>query len=165
MGESNIKNPNIMKLETEEDFQLLNDNIDNIINDNVYESGRDWTEEEISLFVKQFQDYQKTDDAPEIDMNRLDPNFISLQDYKEKFSGFDDEVLQYMVECENKKLEDARVPPLIIRNENITLTESLSKVIINDEESCKSKTKCQSSCKDSIGGLESEKEEKEIQED
>jgi hypothetical protein len=149
---------NIKKLEDEADFNLLNKNIDNIINESVYDDGRDWTEDEINLFVKQFTDYQKTDEV-DIDMNMLDPNFISLEDYKEKFNGFDDETLKYMVECENKKLEDARIPPLIVRNENVTLTDSLSNVILNDEKSCKSKPKCNSNCESSSGGFEETEEE------
>jgi len=151
---------NIKKLEEEADFNLLNKNIDNIINESVYDDGRDWTEDEINLFVKQFTDYQKTDEV-DIDMNMLDPNFISLEDYKEKFNGFDDEVLQYMVECENKKLEDARIPPLIVRNENVTLTDSLSHVIINDEKSSQSKAECNPNCKSSSRGFETEEEEEE----
>lgn len=149
---------NIKKLETTEDFKLLNDNIDNIVNDKVYENGRDWTQDEINLFVSQFQVFQDQQEEPNIDMNMLDPNFISLEDYKEKFNGFDDETLKYMVECENKKLEDARIPPLIVRNENVTLTDSLSNVIYNGEESS-SKTKCDTDCKSSIGGITEEEEE------
>ena len=154
---------NIKKLESEADFKMLNNNIDNIINESVYEDGRDWTDDEINLFVKQFSSFQE-DQGVDIDMNRLDPNFISLEDYKEKFSGFDDQTLQYMAECENKKLEDARIPPLIVRNENVTLTESLSNVILNGEESCQSKTECNSDCEGDIGGLEEtqEKEKEEV---
>jgi len=151
---------NIKKLETEADFNLLDKTLDRIIDEAVYDDGRDWTADEINLFVKQFQDFQKTDEV-NIDMNMLDPNFISLEDYKEKFNGFDDETLKYMVECENKKLEDARIPPLIVRNENVTLTDSLSNVILNDEENCKSKTERHADCKSNIGGLEETNEEEE----
>jgi hypothetical protein len=124
---------NITKIENEKDLETLNNNVDKIINETVYEDGRDWTEEEISLFVKQFCEFQQKEDV-DIDMNRLDPNFISLQDYKEKFSGFDDEVLKYMVKCENKKLEDARVPPILVRTETVTLKDNLSTLIVNGEE-------------------------------
>ena len=152
---------NIKKLETTEDFELLNKHIDNIINDKVYDCERDWTQEEIDLFVSQFNGFQEQQEEAIIDMNKLDPNFISLEDYKKKFYGFDDETLKYMVECENKKLEDARIPPLIVRNENITLTDSLSNVIYNDEKSS-SKTKCNTGCESSIGGgVEKEEEEEE----
>ncbi len=153
---------NIKKLESEADFNLLNNNLDNIINDSVYDDGRDWTQDEINLFVKQFTSFQEEQDV-KIDMNMLDPNFISLEDYKQKFNGFDDETLKYMVECENKKLEDARIPPLIVRNENVTLTDSLSNVILNDEKNCKSKTECNSNCESGSRGLEeTEKEEEEV---
>ena len=151
---------NIKKLEEEADFNLLNNNIDKIINDAVYDDGRDWTEDEVNMFVKQFCDFQKEDDV-DIDMNKLDPNFISLEDYKKKFYGFDDDTLKYMAECENKKLEDARIPPLIVRNESVTLTDSLSNVILNDEKSCKSKTECNSNCKSGSRGFEETEEEEE----
>ena len=151
---------NIKKLETTEDFELLNKNLDNIVNDKVYDCERDWTQEEIDLFVSQFNGFQEQQEEPNIDMNKLDPNFISLEDYKEKFYGFDDETLKYMVECENKKLEDARIPPLIVRNENVTLTDSLSNVIYNDEKSS-SKTKCNTGCESSFGGITEEEEEEE----
>lgn len=153
---------NIKKLETDADFELLNNNIDKIIDEKVYDDGRDWTEDEINLFIKQFSSFQEEEEDVNIDMNMLDPNFISLEDYKKKFDGFDDETLKYMVECENKKLEDARIPPLIVRNENVTLTDSLSNVIYNDEKSCKSKTECNTNCESSSRGLEeTEKEEEE----
>ena len=152
---------NIKKLENEADFNLLNNNLDNIINEKVYDDGRDWTQDEINLFVKQFSSFQEEEDV-KIDMNMLDPNFISLEDYKEKFNGFDDETLKYMAECENKKLEDARIPPLIVRNENVTLTDSLSNVILNDEKSCKSKTECNSNCESGSRGLEETEEEEEV---
>ena len=151
---------NIKKLEDEADFDLLNNSLPNIINESVYDDGRDWTEDEINLFVRQFTDYQKTDEV-DINMNKLDPNFISLEDYKEKFNGFDDETLKYMVRCENLKLEDARIPPLIMRNESVTLTDSLSNVIINDEESCQSKAECNSNSESNSRGFEEAEEEEE----
>lgn len=156
---------NIKKLETAEDFDLLNNHIDNIVNDKVYDCERDWTQEEIDLFVSQFQVFQDQQvEEPNIDMNKLDPNFISLQDYKEKFNGFDDETLKYMVECENKKLEDARIPPLIVRNENVTLTDSLSNVIYNGEKSS-SKTECNTDSESNIGRITEEEEEEEGEEE
>jgi len=153
---------NIKKLETEADFNLLNKNVGNIINESVYEDGRDWTQDEVNLFVKQFQQFQEEEDV-DINMNMLDPNFISLEDYKEKFNGFDDETLKYMVRCENKKLEDARIPPLIVRNENVTLTDSLSNLILNDEEDS-SKTECDSNSESDTRGLEKTEEEEEEKE-
>jgi len=154
---------NIKKLETPEDFNLLNKHIDNIVNDKVYDCERDWTQEEIDLFVSQFQGFQEQQEEAIIDMNKLDPNYISLEDYKEKFYGFDDETLKYMVECENKKLEDARIPPLIVRNENVTLTDSLSNVIYNGEKSS-SKAECNTDSESSIGGGVEEEKEKEEEE-
>ena len=155
---------NIKKLETEADFNLLNNNIDNIINESVYEDGRDWTEDEINLFVKQFTEFSEEDDV-NIDMNMLDPNFISLEDYKKKFDGFDDETLKYMVRCENLKLEDARIPPLIVKNQNVTLCDSLSNVILNDEKSCESKTVSPTNSQSSNRGFAEEEEEEEEEEE
>ena len=153
---------NIKKLENTADFELLNNNLDKIINEAVYDDGRDWTEDEVNLFVKQFCDFQQKDKNDcEIDMNKLDPNFISLEDYKEKFYGFDEETLKYMAECENKKLEDARIPPLIVRNENVTLTDSLSNVILNDEKSSQSKAECNTDSESSSRGFEETEEEEE----
>lgn len=155
---------NIKKLETDADFDLLNQNIDNIINETVYQDGRDWTDEEIATFVSQFQTFQDTENI-DIDMNKLDPNFISLEDYKKKFDGFDDNVLQYMVDCENKKLEDARIPPLIIKNENVTLTDNLSSVIYNGEKTCVSKTKPKTECDANSEGCSRGYEETESEEE
>ena len=153
---------NIKKLQTQEQFDLLENNIDNILNDNVYHD-RDWNADEIQTFVAQFNSFQ--DDAKEslIDMDKLDPNFVSETEYKQKFNGFDDETLAYMCELENKKLEDARIPPLIIRNESVTLTNNLSNTVYNnDAQETKniSNSECNPNCKDNTGGLETEKEKK-----
>jgi len=153
---------NIKKLQTQEQFDLLENNIDNILNDNVYHD-RDWNADEIQTFVAQFNSFQ--DDAKEtlIDMDKLDPNFVSETEYKQKFSGFDADTLAYMCELENKKLEDARIPPLIIRNESVTLTNNLSNAVYNnDSQETKniSITECNPNSKDNTGGLETEKEKK-----
>ena len=153
---------NIKKLQTQEQFDLLEDNIDNILNDNVYHD-RDWNADEIQTFVAQFNSFQ--DDAKEtlIDMDKLDPNFVSETEYKQKFNGFDDETLAYMCELENKKLEDARIPPLIIRNESVTLTNNLSNTVYNnDAQDTKniSKPKCNADCKGDTGGLTTKEKEK-----
>ena len=152
---------NIKKLETQEQFDLLEDNIDSILNDNVYHE-RDWNDEEIKTFVAQFNSYQEDANETLIDMEKLDPNFVSETEYKQKFSGFDDETLAYMCELENRKLEDARIPPLIIRNESVTLTNNLSNEIYNDLEATEndSITECNSDCKGDTGRLETEKEKK-----
>ena len=141
------------KLESQEQFDLLEQNIDNILNDKVYHE-RDWNEDEIKMFVSQFNSYQ--DDAKEqlIDMDKLDPNFVSDIEYKEKFSGFDDATLAYMCELENKKLEDARIPPLIVRNETVSLVNNLSKEVYNDTKektNSNSISECNSNCESHIG--------------
>ena len=152
---------NIKKIETQEQFDLLEKNIDNILNDNVYHE-RDWNEDEIATFVSQFNCYQ--DDAKEqlIDMDRLDPNFVSETEYKQKFSGFDDDTLAYMCELENKKLEDARIPPLIVRSETVSLVDNLSKEIYKDEKTkCESTdSKCNPNCESDIGRFETQEKEK-----
>ncbi len=151
---------NIKKIETQEQFDLLEDNIDSILNDNVYHD-RDWNENEIQTFINQFNSFQNDANEALIDMDKLDPNFVSETEYKQKFSGFDDETLAYMCDLENRKLEDARIPPLIIRNESVTLINNLSKEIYNnDSQDTKniSKPKCNADCKDNAGRLETEKE-------
>jgi len=153
---------NIKNLDSKEQFDLLENNIDNILNDNVYHD-RDWNADEIQTFVAQFNSFQ--DDAKEtlIDMDKLDPNFVSETEYKQKFSGFDADTLAYMCELENKKLEDARIPPLIIRNESVTLTNNLSNTVYNnDSQETKniSITECNPNSKDNAERLETEKEKK-----
>ena len=152
---------NIKKLQNQEQFDLLEKNIDNILNDNVYHD-RDWNEDEIATFVSQFNCYQ--DDAKEqlIDMDRLDPNFVSESEYKEKFSGFDDATLSYMCKLENKKLEDARIPPLIVRNETIMLKNNLSREVYNGaEETTNSIAECDSNCEGNTGRFETQEKEEE----
>jgi hypothetical protein len=152
---------NIKKLQTAEDFQSLDNNIEKILNDNVYHE-RDWNAAEIEMFVSQFNSFQ--DDAKEtlIDMEKLDPNFVSEKEYKQKFSGFDDDTLAYMCKLENKKLEDARIPPLIVRNETVSLFDNLSKEIYKDEKTkCESTdSECDSDCESNIGRFEAQEKEK-----
>jgi hypothetical protein len=152
---------NIKKLQNQEQFDLLEQNIDNILNDNVYHD-RDWNEDEIEMFVSQFNSYQ--DDAKEqlIDMEKLDPNFVSETEYKQKFNGFDDATLKYMCELENKKLEDARIPPLIVRNETIMLKNNLSREVYNGaEETTDSNSECDSDCESDTGRFETQEKEEE----
>ena len=146
---------NLKKIETQEQFDLLEQNIDNILNDNVYHE-RDWNEDEIATFVAQFNSFQ--DDAKEtlIDMDRLDPNFVSEKEYKEKFSGFDDATLAYMCKLENKKLEDTRIPPLIIRNESVTLADNFSKEIYINE---KTDSECDTNSQSNIGRFKTQEKE------
>jgi len=151
---------NLKKLQTAEDFQSLDNNIEKILNDNVYHE-RDWNEDEIQMFVSQFNSFQ--DDAKEqlIDMDRLDPNFVSESEYKEKFSGFDDDTLSYMCKLENKKIEDARIPPLIVRNETVMLKNNLSEEIYNGaEETTDSNSECDSDCESDTGRFETQEKEK-----
>tara|TARA_R110000787_G_scaffold144194_1_gene257887 strand:- start:170 stop:643 length:474 start_codon:yes stop_codon:yes gene_type:complete len=152
---------NIKKLQTAEDFQSLDNNIEKILNDNVYHE-RDWNAAEIEMFVSQFNSFQ--DDAKEtlIDMEKLDPNFVSEKEYKQKFSGFDDDTLAYMCKLENKKLEDARIPPLIVRNETVSLFDNLSKEIYKDEKTkCESTdSECDSDCESDTGRFEAQEKEK-----
>tara|TARA_R110001632_G_scaffold97833_1_gene204469 strand:+ start:190 stop:660 length:471 start_codon:yes stop_codon:yes gene_type:complete len=151
---------NIKKLENQEQFDLLEQNIDNILNDNVYHE-RDWNEDEISIFISQFNSYQ--DDAKEqlIDMEKLDPNFVSENEYKQKFSGFDDATLKYMCELENKKLEDARIPPLIVRNETVMLKNNLSREVYNGaEETTIPISECDSNCESNTWRFKTQEKEK-----
>ena len=145
---------------TQLDFDELGNYCDNITNENVWDNGRDWSEEEIQLFVEQFNNFQNDD--PLVDMDKLDPKFIPLAEFHKKFSGFDDSVIEMLYECENKKLEDARIPPLRVKNETVSLTNNLSNITyIDDPKDCKSKTKCETNCENSVRGLETYEEEEE----
>jgi hypothetical protein len=149
-------------IETIQNFDELGKMCDDIVNEKIYHE-RDWTKEEIDLFVQQFNNFQEED--PIIDMEKLDPNFVPLHEFKKKFSGFDDSVIEMLCECENKKLEDARIPPLTIRHENITITDNLSTIkYIDDEENSEPKTTSPTDSKSSNRGLtqEKEKEEEEV---
>ena len=151
----------IKSLNTAEDFQSLDNNIEKILNDNIYHE-RDWNAKEIEMFVSQFNSFQ--DDAKEqlIDMDRLDPNFVSEKEYKQKFSGFDDDTLAYMCKLENKKLEDARIPPLIVRNETVSLVNNLSKEIYKDEKTKFESTdsECNPNRESGIGRFETQEKKK-----
>ncbi|MAN64480.1 MAG: hypothetical protein CMI60_21320 [Parvibaculum sp.] len=148
---------NIKKLQSQADFNTLENNIDKIINESVYHD-REWNDDEIAIFVSQFNSYQ--DDAKEqlIDMEKLDSNFVSEKEYKQKFNGFDDATLKYMCELENKKLEDARIPPLIVRNETVTLKNNLSEEVYNGKQT---DAKCDTNCESNSGRFTQEKKEKE----
>ena len=151
--------------ETYQNIELLNNLCENIVNETLYDHQRDWTPEEIDLFVDQFRDYQEDSEDIIVDMDRLDPNFITFAEMKKKFPLFDDNVIEMLCECENKKLEDARIPPLIVRNENVTLTDNLSTIkYIDDEENSKSETISSTNSESNSGGTakEKEKEEEEV---
>lgn len=151
--------------ETYQNIELLNNLCDNIVNETLYDQQRDWTQEEIDLFVDQFRDYQDNSEDTIVDMDRLDPNFITFAEMKKKFPLFDDNVIEMLCECENKKLEDARIPPLIVRNENVTLTDNLSTIkYIDDKKNSKSETISSTNSESNSGGVAEEKEKKEEEE-
>lgn len=151
--------------ETYQNIELLNNLCDNIVNETLYDHQRDWTQEEIDLFVDQFRDYQNNSEDTIVDMDRLDPNFITFAEMKKKFPLFDDNVIEMLCECENKKLEDARIPPLIVRNENVTLTDNLSTIkYIDDKENSKSETISSTNSESGDRGTAEEKEKKEEEE-
>jgi hypothetical protein len=107
---------------TEKDFKMLNDLCMSIVNEESHiDRERDWTEDEIDLFVQQFQDTTDEDEEPLLDMEKLDPKFYPKSYFREKFSGFDESVIDILYECENKKLEDARLPPLRVKVGNFPL--------------------------------------------
>lgn len=128
---------------TQEMFDKLEVMCNDIVDEKMYDNGREWTQHEIDLFIQQFNQFQEED--PILDMDKLDPKALTLADFQKKFSGFDDNVIQMLYECENKKLEDARIPPLIMKQENITLTNNLSNTIINEEDN-EPTPKCNADC-------------------
>jgi len=121
----------------------------------------DWTQDDINLFVTQFNGSQQDED-PLIDMNKLDPNFITREDIAKKYVGFSPEVLDILYECENKKLEDARLPPLRVKNQSIKLTDNLSNIVYIDDET---NPKTETSSPNISHAKTSEKEKKEEEED
>jgi len=125
---------------TEKDFELLNNICMSVIDETIHEADKDWTQDDINLFVSQFN--TAYNDDPIIDMNKLDPNFIPYEDFAAKYSGFDDSVIQMLWECENKKLEDARIAPLRIKKQSLKLVDNLSnlKYIEDGEAESISKT-------------------------
>lgn len=145
-------------IETIQNFEGLDSLCDNIVNEKIYHE-RDWSPEEVQLFVQQFNNFQEEEEI--VDMDKLDPRFVPLHEFKKKFSGFDDSVIDMLCECENKKLEDARIPPLSIRRENITLTDNLSHITINGKENGESKAVSQTDSQCSNRGFAEEEEEEE----
>jgi len=69
----------------------------------------DWSERDVQLFVEQFKQAEL---EPVIDMDKLDPRPYPRSYFEKKFSGFDDNVIDALYECENRKLEDDRLCPL-----------------------------------------------------
>lgn len=115
---------------SEKDFEILNNACLNIVNETLYDDGRDWTQDEINLFVSQFNNAYEEDSV--VDMNKLDPHFLPYEKFAEKYQGFDESVIQMLWECEEKKLEDARIAPLRVKRESIKMTDSLSNIIYTD---------------------------------
>ena len=129
---------------TQKDFEHLEEITKNMINDDTpHIVERDWTQEEINLFVEQFNGSQE-EVEPYIDMNKLDPNFITYADIEKKYQGFSPEILDVLYECENKKLEDARLPPLLVKNQSIKLIDNLSNIVYIDDDETKAKSKTSS---------------------
>jgi len=122
---------------------------------------RDWTQDEINLFVEQFNGSQE-EVEPHIDMNKLDPKFITYEEIAKKYEGFSPEILDILYECENKKLEDARLPPLRVKNQSIKLINNLSDVVYIDDDQTKTKSETSSS---DISYRETEEEEEEEEEE
>lgn len=145
---------------TEKDFELLNNVCLNIVNETTYDDGRDWTQDEINLFVSQFSNAYEED--PIIDMNKLDPHFVPYEKFAEKYHGFDDSVIQMLWECEEKKLEDARIAPLRVNRESIKLTDNLSNIIYTygEKESISKTNSSANSESDNWGTTEEEETEK-----
>lgn len=148
---------------TEKDFAYLENLGQQIIADVEPDTvNGDWTQDDINLFISQFNGSQQEED-PLIDMNKLDPNFITREDIAKKYEGFSPEVLDILYECENKKLEDARLPPLRVKNQSIKLTDNLSNIVYIDDDEPKTSTK--TSGPNISHAKTSEKEKKEEEED
>ena len=142
---------------TEKDFAYLENLGQQIIADVEPDTvNGDWTQDDINLFVTQFNGSQEDED-PLIDMNKLDPNFLTRDDIAKKFPGFSPEILEVLYECENKKLEDARLPPLRVKNQSIKLTDNFSNTVYIDDET---NTEAEASCPN-ISLTKSGKEEEE----
>ena len=92
-----------------------------------------WDKEQIDLFVSQFAHYNQEADDNRIDMEKFDPRFITEKDMKKKYPLFEDETIQIMTELENRKLEDMRIPPLIMSREPVKLINNLSDTIYNEK--------------------------------
>ena len=156
---------NIKKIDKDTDFIKLSETIDSILNEELYEDGRDWTQNEIGLFVEQFNSFQ-ADSEVAIDMNKLDPNFVPLSEFEAKYPGFDEKTIEALCKMENTKLEDLRIPPLKISNESVSLVDNLSNVIYNgSDESDSPKTESKTVGKSigrgyNFGSEEEEAEEK-----
>jgi hypothetical protein len=97
------------------DFLQLSELCLDICNDKVVKLG-DWTDRDVELFVSQFKEAEL---EPVIDMDKLDPNFYPRSYFANKFSGFDDYVIDALYECEQKKLQDMRMVPLRVYRDKV----------------------------------------------
>ena len=127
---------------TEKDFELLNKICMSVVEETIHEKDKDWTEDDINLFVSQFNNAYEEDPI------------------------VDESVINMLWECENKKLEDARIAPLRINNQSIKLTDNLSNLtyIEDGEAESISKTASPTNCKSDSGRTTQEKEKKEKEE-
>jgi hypothetical protein len=119
-------------LKSEIDFLKLSDLCLDICDDKEVKLG-DWTTDDINLFVSQFKEAEL---EPQIDMDRLDPKPYPRSYFEQKFSGFDDNVIDALYICENKKLEDTRLCPLrVMRGKTGTLAiENPNKIYNADKK-------------------------------
>lgn len=114
------------------DFLKLSDLCLDICNDKAVKLG-DWTSRDIELFVSQFKEAEL---EPQINMDMLDPKAYPRSYFEQKFPGFDENVIDALYECENKKLEDMRMTPLRVYRDKIgTLEITNPNKIYNAEES------------------------------
>lgn len=113
------------------DFLKLSDLCLDICNDKVVKLG-DWSDRDIELFVSQFKEAEL---EPVVDMSKLDPKPYPRSYFENKFSGFDDNVIDALYDLENKKLEDMRLCPLrVMRGKVGTLEISNPNKIYNATE-------------------------------
>ncbi len=146
---------------TEKYFEVLNKVCDDVLNENIYVHDRDWSQDEINLFISQFNNAYE--EEPIVDMNKLDPHFIPFEDFSNKYSGFDEETTRILWECENKKLEDARIPPLRVKHQKVNISNNLSDVNILEDASSESQSeaRCETNRENRDRGFEDEEEEEE----
>ena len=112
-----------------------------ICNDKAVKLG-DWSQRDIDLFVAQFKE---ADLEPSIDMDKLDYKAYPRSYFEKKFNGFDDNVIDALYECENKKLEDDRLCPLrVLRDRVGTLSiENPSTIYNADQDEVKDTTEAE----------------------
>jgi len=128
-----------------------------ICDDNAVKLG-DWSQRDIDLFVAQFKE---ADLEPSIDMDKLDYKAYPRSYFEKKFRGFDENVIDALYECENKKLEDDRLCPLrVLRDKVGTLSiENPSTIYNADQTEAKGTTEAEAEkSKEAEGTTEAEAE-------